>query len=169
MLTEQWIAAREVIGEAGILALGNYVLDSVGCGGSVTPKAWMEIHNPASQELKLKMFHLPNIANSGLSKKVEDGEDGSSLKEIADLESFKVALNTAREAMASALPWNRSVSAIVGLMVNTNYLSEDLSSYPKRAAVLTEFTDYVFGRNALNWENGRPFLTTDDLGHVWNN
>ena len=80
LLTEQWIAAREVIGEAGILALGNYDLDSVGCGGSVTPKAWMEIHNPASQELKLKMFHLPNIANSGLSKKVEDREDGSSLK-----------------------------------------------------------------------------------------
>ena len=168
-LPEQWIAAREVIGEAGILALGNYDLDSVGCGGSVTPKAWMEIHNPASQELKLRMFHLPNVANSGLSKKVEDGEDGSSLKEIADLESFKVALNTAREAMASALPWNRSVSAIVGLMVNTNYLSEDLSNNPKRAAVLTEFTDYVFGRNALNWENGQPFLTTDDLGHVWNN
>ena len=85
------------------------------------------------------------------------------------MESFKVALNTAGEAMASALPWNRSVSAIVGLMVNTNYLSEDLSNNPKRAAVLTEFTDYVFGRNALNWENGQPFLTTDDLGHVWNN
>ena len=140
LLTEQWIAAREVIGEAGILALGNYDLDSVGCGGSVTPKAWMEIHNPASQELKLKMFHLPNIANSGLSKKVEDREDGSSLKEIADLESFKVALNTAREAMASALPWNRSVSAIVGLMVNTNYLSEDLFSNPKRAAVFVDRT-----------------------------
>ena len=169
-LAEQWSAARAVIGEEGITALGNYDLDSVGCGGSVTPKAWLEIHNPASQEMKLKLFHLPNVANSGLSsKKTEDEEESGSLREIADLESYKVALNTAREAMASALPWNRSVSAIMGLMVNTNYLAEDLGGNQKRAAVLTEFTDYVFGRNALNWENHQSFLSTDELTHVWSN
>ena len=169
-LAEQWSAARAVIGEEGVLALGNYDLDSIGCGGSVTPKAWMEIHNPASQELKLKFFHLPNVVNSGLpSKKGEDGEGGDSVREIADLDSYKVALFTAREAMASALPWNRSVSAVMGLMVNTNYLAEDLAGNPKRAAVLTEFTDYIFGRNALQWENSQAFLTTDELTHVWSN
>ena len=169
-LTDQWGAARAAIGEAGILALGNYDLDAVGCGGSVTPKAWLELHNPASQELKIKMFHLPNVANSGLpTKKQDGGEEGDSLREIADLESYRVALNTAREAMASALPWNRSISAIVGLMVNSNYLQEDIGGNPKRAAILTEFTDYILGRNALNWENSQPFLTTDDLTHVWSN
>ena len=101
-LAEQWSAARAAIGEEGVTALGNYDFDSVGCGSSVTPKA--------SQEMKLKFFHLPNVANSGLSsKKTEEVEGGDSLREIADLESYKVALNTAREAMASALPWNRSV------------------------------------------------------------
>ena len=171
-LAEQWSAARAAIGEEGVTALGNYDFDSVGCGGSVTPKAWLEIHNPASQEMKLKFFHLPNVANSGLSsKKTEEEEGGDSLREIADLESYKVALNTAREAMASALPWNRSVSAVMGLMVNTNYLAEDLGRNPKRAAVLTEFTEYryIFGRNALNWENHQSFLTTDELTHVWSN
>ena len=108
------------------------------------------------------------MASSGLSSKKSDGEDDS-VKEIADLESFKMALNTAREAMASALPWNRSVSAIVGLMQNTSYLQEDLAGNPKRAAVLTEFVDYVFSRNGLNWENNQPFLTTDELTHVWGN
>ena len=54
-------------------------------------------------------------------------------------------------------------------MVNTNFLQADLGSNSKRAAILTEFTDYVFGRNALNWENGQPFLSTDDLAHVWSN
>ena len=29
---------------------------------------------------------------------------------------------------------------------------EDLGGNPKRAAILTEFTDYVLGRNALNWK-----------------
>jgi hypothetical protein len=151
-------------------------MDSLGCGGSVTPKAWQELHNPASQELKLKLFHLPNVANSNMqAKRVNlDGGDeglsiGESLKEIADLDGYKMALNTAREAMASALPWNRSISAIVGLMVNSNYFQEDLGGNSKRASILTEFTDYVLGRNALNWENGQSFLSTDELSHVWQN
>ena len=128
----------------------------------------MKIHNPASQELKLKLFHLPNVASSGLSSK-KDSTDEESLREIADLDSFRIALNTAREAMALALPWNRSISALVGLMLNTNYLAEDLGGNPKRAAILAEFSDYVFSRNGLSWENCQPFLTTDELAHVWAN
>ena len=80
-----------------------------------------------------------------------------------DLDSVKVALNTAREALASALPWNGSISALVGLMMKTNYMVEDLGGNSKRAAILLEFTDYVFGRNALNWENNQSFLSTDKL------
>ena len=169
-LTELWDAARRNIGEEGILPLGNYDLDTIGCGGCVTPKGWAELHNPSSQELKLKWFHLPNAAIGNNSSKKNEGEDsGESVKEIADLDSFKMALNTVREAMASALPWNRSVSAITGLMVNTNYLQEDLMGNSKRATILTEFVDYIFSRNALNWENGQPFLSTDELTHVWAN
>ena len=173
---ELWLEAKRVLGEKGVVPLGNYDLDSLGCGGSVTPKAWQEIHNPASQELKLKLFHLPNVANSGMqAKRVNlDGGDealsiGENLKEIADLDGYKMALNTAREAMASALPWNRSISAIVGLMTNNNYFQEDLGGNSRRATILTEFTDYVLGRNALKWENGQPFLSAEELSHVWQN
>ena len=103
-LQEQWGEAQKVIGEEGVLPLGNYDLESVGCGGCVTSKGWAELHNPASQELRLKWFHLPNVG-SGSSSKRGDGEDsGEDSKEIADLESFKTVLNTAREALASALP-----------------------------------------------------------------
>ena len=80
-----------------------------------------------------------------------------------------MSLNTAREAMASVLPWNRSISALVGLMMNTNYMVEELGGNSKRANILTEFTDYVFGRNALNWENNQAFLSTDELAHVRGN
>ena len=128
-LGEIWGEARRVIGETGVVPIGNYDLDTVGCGGCVTPKAWLERHNPASQELKLRLFHLPNVAGTSTGKKQEAGEDfGESYKEKADLDSFKVALNTAREAMASALPWNRSISALVGLMMNTNYMVEELGA-----------------------------------------
>ena len=169
-LSEQWNAARKVIGEEGVLPLGNYDLEAIGCGGCVTPKGWAEIHNPASQELKLKWFHLPNVGSGNSSSKKGEGEDtGESAKEIGDLDSFKIALNTAREALTSAMPWNRSISAIVGLMLNTNYMQEDLGGNTKRAAILTEFVDYVFNRNALNWENHQSFLSTDELSHVWAN
>ena len=169
-LGELWDAAKKTFGEDGVLPLGNYHLDTIGCGGCITPKGWAELHNPASQDLKLKWFHLPNAASGNYTSKKNEGEDrGKSVKEIADLDSFKMALNTAREAMASALPWNRSVSAITGLMVNTNYMQEELAGNSRRAAILTEFVDYIFSRNALNWENGQHFLSSDELTHVWAN
>jgi len=169
-----WIKAREALGAKGVLAIGNYDLDSVGCGGCVTPKGWLEIHNPGSTELKLKLFHMPNVGGSALAaKKVSIADNSSSISvkddmaEVADLESFRSALNALREAMAAALPWNRSVSAIIGFMVNSAYCGSDLQANPRRGAILTEFVDYILGRNALNWENGQPFLSTDDLSHVW--
>ena len=36
-LTEQWVVARTTLGETGVTLLGNYDLDAIGCGGSVTP------------------------------------------------------------------------------------------------------------------------------------
>ena len=84
-LAEQWAAARQAIGEDGVLPLGNYDLESIGCGGCVTPKGWAELHNPASQELKLKWFHLPNVGSTSSSSKRGEGEEaGESPKEIAD-------------------------------------------------------------------------------------
>ena len=140
----------------------------------MTPRAWLEIHNPSSQELKLRHFYLPNVGSSGLSAKkvaLEDGEDalsiGENLKEIADMDGFRSALNSAREAMATALPWNHSIAAIVGFMLNSNYCQADLQGVTRKAQVLTEFVDYVLGRNALNWENNQPFLASDELAHVW--
>jgi hypothetical protein len=169
-----WLQAREELGMNGVLPIGNYDLDSVGCGGCVTPRGWQVIHDPSSAELKLKLFHMPNVSSSNLSARKISLEDsgesinvGDSLRDIADMEAFRSALNTLREAMATALPWNRSVSAICGFMSNTNFCSADLLHSNKRAAILTEFTDYVLGRNALNWENRQPFLSADDLSHTW--
>jgi hypothetical protein len=169
-----WMRARELLGPKGVVPIGNYDMDSVGCGGCVTPRGWQEIHCPASTDLKLKLFYMPNVAGSALSTKklnLEDGESGlsigDSMREIADFEGFRAALHTLREAMAVALPWNRSVGAILGFMMNTNYCAADLQNNQKRAAILAEFVDFALGRNALNWENKVPYLSADELTHVW--
>jgi hypothetical protein len=132
------------------------------------------LHDPSSGDLKLKLFYLPNVGSSSLSSKkisLEDNDNainvGDSFNEISDMEAFKSALNTLREAMASALPWNRSVGAICGFLSNTNYCAVDLAQNSKKAVILTEFVDYALSRNALNWENGQPFLSADDLSHTW--
>ena len=175
-MNDIWLKGKEVVGPKGPIPVSCYDLDSVGCGGSVTARGWKELHDPSSQELKIKQFYLPNVAGSGASAKKysigESGEEisfGESLKEIGDLDGYRGALNVLREAMASALPWNRSISAISGFMCNTNYLQADLGGNTKRAGILAEFTDYVLGRNALNWDNGHPFITTDEMAHVWAN
>ena len=169
-----WLKARDVLGPKGVAAIGNYDMDSVGCGGCVTPRGWLAIHDPSSADLKLKLFHMPNVGGSSLSSKkfqLDDGEGalsvGESLKEIVDIEGFKSALNAAREAQACAMPWNRSIAAIQSFMVNTNCCYLDLQGNKQKAAILTEFVDFVLGRNALNWENRMPYLSTDDLSHVW--
>jgi hypothetical protein len=169
-----WLEARQVLGPKGVLPLGNYDLDAVGCGGCVTPRGWQAIHDPSSADLKLKLFYLPNVGGSGLaSKKISlEDNDGSisvaeSMKDISDMDAFRSALNALREAMACALPWNRSISAICGFLQNTNFCSSDLLQNNKRAAILTEFVDHVLSRNALNWENQQPFLSADDLAHTW--
>jgi len=171
---EQWLRSRQVIGEAGHTAVGNYDLDSVGCGGSVTPKGWELLHNPASTDLKIKMFYMPNVTCSGMAAKrvsMEDGDDalaiGENLKEIVDFDGYRSALNTLREATHSVRPWDRSIGALVGFMTNTNYLQEDLRANQRRAAILSEFTDHVLARNALNYVNDHGFLTTEDLAHTW--
>jgi hypothetical protein len=175
-MNDIWLRGREVVGAKGPLPVSCYDLDTVGCGGSVTARGWKEIHDPSSQELRLKHFYLPNVAGGGLSSKKialgENGEEicfGESMKEIGDLDSYRGALNVLREAMASALPWNRSVSAICGFMSNTNYLQTDLGGNAKRAAILVEFTDYILGRNAQQWDNEQPFISTDEMAHVWTN
>jgi hypothetical protein len=169
-----WLEAREVLGPNGITAIGNYDLDSLGCGGCVTPKGWALLHDPSSSDLKLKLFYLPNVGGSALSTKrlkLEENDSevniGENYKEIADMEGLKAALNTLREAMHCALPWNRSISAIVGFMTNTSFCSADLNNNQRRAAILAEFIDYTLSRNALNWENKQPFLSADDLSHTW--
>jgi hypothetical protein len=103
---ELWLKAREHLGLNEVTPLGNYDLDSIGCGGCVTPRSWCVIHDPSSAELKLKLFHLPNVNSSNLPARkisLEDGESainiGDSLRDIADMDAFKSAINTLREAI----------------------------------------------------------------------
>jgi hypothetical protein len=57
-----WLKARKVISLNGAPPLGNYDMAAVGMGGFVTAKGWVELANPSSTKLLLKLFSLNNCS-----------------------------------------------------------------------------------------------------------
>jgi len=170
-----WNKAREILGNEGVPALASYDMDSIGWGGCVTAKGWLELANPASKSLTLKLFNMENISSGmGSSKSFSLVEDGDmalamaeSMKEITDFVEFQNCLSTARAALSWVHPWNKSIEAIEGFMRASNYCSADLGGRQNRAALLTGFVNYVFGRNALAWKAKGMFLGADELRAAW--
>jgi hypothetical protein len=57
-----WLAARSRIPLHGAPLLGNYNMASVGIGGFIYSRGWVELANPASTKLSLKLFNINNCA-----------------------------------------------------------------------------------------------------------
>jgi len=54
--------ARSVIGLTGHPPLSNYDHTTVGLGGFVTSKGWIELGNPVSVKISLKLFNINNCS-----------------------------------------------------------------------------------------------------------
>jgi hypothetical protein len=164
---KQWLAAREVIGLTGHPPVGNYDMTAVGLGGFVTSKGWVELHNPSSSKLALKLFSINNCnARAGRNNHTETGDQNGD--DINELGEFKLALRTLRTAASFVQPWNYSFQAIEGFMHQTQYCQAELAGLDKRAALLTQFVDYCLGQNADRWRDAEPFLSTGELKTSWN-
>ena len=171
---ELWLQAREVIGPSGIPPVANYDLAAVGLSGYVTTRGWVEIHNPGSSSMALKLFSMANVNNKvsatrriSLANNEDTLEVGDSMKEVCDLQEFQRALRAAREAMAFALPWNHSIAALEGYLASSNFMAKPLGGGANRVNVLTNFVDHVFAMNGDRWRNRQGFLTVLELGSLW--
>ena len=158
--TNIWLMARKAIGSSGHQPLSTYDMASIGLGGSVTAKGWVELHNPSSPVLSIKMFSMGScVAKS----KQSDAE----FPELEDLSEFKAALRVLRGAMAFVHPWNRSIDAIENFYIQNNYCSSDLAGTDKQALLLSQFTDYVLVENSSRWRGMESFLDTRSLRYTW--
>jgi hypothetical protein len=92
---------------------------------------------------------------------------GETLQDIADLDNFKSAMRAAEIAQQLATPWNKSIAALNSYLINSDYCGKDLAGRANRAAILTEFVNYIFTQNAENWRSGDPFLATADVATHW--
>jgi hypothetical protein len=141
-----WLEARERIGVSGYAPVGSYDLGSVGMGGLVTSRGWVELHNPSSSKISLRMFSINNCGARAGSSKME-AKDGD-LTDIVELGEFKLALRALRVAMCFAMPWNFSVLALENFLLQHDFCAADIGAAENPARVLTQFVDYVLGENS---------------------
>lgn len=160
-----WLRAREVLGPSGHVPIGTYDMASIGLGGFVSKRGWVELHDVGSESLSLKLFNINSCGNKITSKSRDREEE--EYQDINELGEFKLALRVAREAMAWVHPWNKSVAALEGFFHQTDFCKEDLLSSDKSGQVLTQFSDYVFGENADRWRGMQVFLSTGELRATW--
>ena len=155
-----WLEARKAIGGNGPPPLSTYDMASIGLGGSVSAKGWVEIHNPSSPFLSIKMFSMNNCVTRSKSPDAD-------FPELEDLSEFKAAMRVLRGAMAFVHPWNRSIDAIENFYIQNNFCASDLAASDKHAALLGQFTDYILVENASRWRGMEPFLDTRSLRNTW--
>ena len=86
---------------------------------------------------------------------------------MAEIGELKCALRVLREAMAFALPWNKSVAAIEGFLIQNQYCSSDLDGLEKQAQILSQFIDYCLRENSSRWRGHEAFLTVAELRGAW--
>jgi len=166
LASKTWLESRSAISTKGHKAISTYDMASVGLAGYVTNKGWVEIHNLGSSCMSLKMFSINNCGASSC-KKTDDSSSSDELADIVELGEFKCALRALREAMHQVHPWNLSISAIEGFLVQSNFCNSDLEGLDKRASILTSFVDYVLKENSNRWRGRESFITTPQLKGVW--
>jgi hypothetical protein len=167
-----WLMAREHFGLDGLEPLASYDMATRGLGGCVTPRGWLELHNPGSHNIRLNQFCASNMSTSEVvSKKftLSDSDGavciGDNMKEILDMSAFQHAVRVLVAAANAVMPWNQSFAALDGFLQATNYGAAELAGKPDRVDKLVRFVNYVLGLNATAWQQKEPFLSTGELKH----
>jgi hypothetical protein len=138
---------------------------AIGLGGCVTARGWIELANPASTRLSIRLFNVMSCSSRSSSRKPDS--DNSELAEFTEIGEFQLALRTMRAAASFVMPWNFSFSALENFLVNSKFCKEDIGSLDKQAQLLTTFTDYILAENANKWRNSEPFLNAGELKTSW--
>lgn len=160
-----WLRGREVLGSQSQPAVSVYDMAGVGLAGHVTSKGWMMLGDPGNSSISINMFSISNCGKRAVSK--AEGLREEDLREIAELGELKVAIRALREALAYAQPWNKSVSALEGFLLQNNYCGTDLEGLEHQANILVGFVDYVLRENSNRWRGQEAFLSVNELKGAW--
>jgi hypothetical protein len=160
-----WLLARDSMGNSPQTPVSSYDMAAIGLRGCVSSKGWVNIANPGGSGIRLAQFSMTGSTSSKPSSSSSNSKDEDD--QIEGLAEFKLALRALRGAMSFALPWNRSVDAILGFMEQANYCQVELGGNEKQARVLTRFTDYILEENANRWRGKQAFVSTGEMKEAW--
>ncbi len=161
-----WLAARAAVDINGHDPVASYDLSSVGMGGFVTTRGWIELANPGSTKMALKLFNINNVGNR-IPGSRSSGDPSPEVENIAELGEFKLALRTLRTAAQFVCPWNLSYLALENFLVQSDFCMKDIAGTENPAGTLTQFVDYALHENANRWRDAEPFLQTPELKTAW--
>jgi len=162
-----WLSARAHLGLGGPAAIGSYDMAAVGMGGFVTSKGWMELHNPGSSRMSLRMFSINNCGSRAAGARGGPDSKDCDLEEIMEIGEFKLAVRAMRVAAGFCMPWNQSFVALENFLLQTEFCQKDLAGTDRQARILTQFVDYVLGENGKRWRDSEPFIDTGALRGAW--
>ena len=160
-----WLRAREVLEGCKVAPVAVYDMASIGLAGYVTPKGWEVIHDPGSSHLQLRLFSINNCGKRVGSKANEYGDD--ELNDVSEMGELKLALRVLREAMNFVHPWNKSIAALEGFLMQSKFCFSDLEGLDKPATTLCQFIDYCLRENSNRWRGQEVFLTATELKSTW--
>ncbi len=84
------------------------------------------------------------------------------------LSEFQLALRAMRSAMKMVMPWNFTIAALEGFLINSRYCREDIWALDNQAQILMQFCDYIFKENSSCWRNKESFITAGEMRSFWN-
>jgi len=90
------------------------------------------------------------------------------IDDFTDIYEFQLALRAMRSAMMMVMPWNYSIAALEGYLINSRYCRDDIGSLCNQAQLLTQFSDYITKENSSRWRNKEPFITAGQMRSFWN-
>lgn len=160
---KQFITAREVLGLTSPPAVGCYDLNSVGMGGFVTNRGWLELGTMGSTKMKVALYNINNPAKS-TSVRSSSSDDSPDMKDVPE---FVLALRTLRTAAQFVCPWNFSFLALENFLIQKEFFKDELKHDDNPARTLCQFSDFVLAENANHWRDGTGFLTTGELKAYW--
>jgi len=167
--TKMWLAAREIIPLTGLPPISTYDMGSVGLAGYVLAEGWVQIANPASPKLSVKLFNISNVTMRSSSSR-NSNFDTDELYDFAELSEFRLALRAMRTAMGFCMPWNKSIEALEGFLINARYCMDEMQekNVDKPAHLLTRYADFILKENSNKWRNMEGFITCGEQRTYWN-
>ena len=167
--TRMWLAAREIIGLTGYPPISTYDMGAVGLAGYVLAEGWVHIANPASPKLSVKMFNISNMTARPSGSRAT-AFDTDEMAEFTELSEFRLALRAMRTAMGFCMPWNKSIEALEGFLLNSRFCMDEMQekNVEKPALLLTRYTDFILKENSNKWRNMEGFITCGEQRTYWN-